>query len=190
MNQFWKDHGTKILGTVITVLSGLAAGSVVLPPPLNTHAQAIAQWAAFLNFVLGAGVIIRGNTNTQAIAEQAKSKVPPAALVMLAMAMLPLLVGCGTLGLTKPTFNEGVYAAYGTADTIATTTDTLLKAGKIKGSVASNIATQDQNLKTAIDLAKSTYATNQADGANQLQTVTTSLNALTTYLTTLGAPAK
>jgi hypothetical protein len=66
--QFYKDHGTKILGTLIAINSGLAAGSVVLPPPLNAHSAVIAQWAVFLNFILGVIVVQRGNANTNSIA--------------------------------------------------------------------------------------------------------------------------
>jgi hypothetical protein len=70
LGSFWKDHGTKVLGYIGVVLSGLAAGSVVLPPPLNTYSSTITGWAVFLNFLLSAAVVIRGQGNTTAIAAQ------------------------------------------------------------------------------------------------------------------------
>jgi len=70
LGNFWKDHGTKILGYSITMLGLFATGSVVFPPPLNTYATIITQWSAFVNILLGGAVIVRGNANTTAIAAQ------------------------------------------------------------------------------------------------------------------------
>lgn len=96
------------------------------------------------------------------------------------------LAACSMLGITQPTtFNEKLALGYGTATAVLTSTDTLLKAGKITSSVASNIESQDANLKAALDIAQATYASNQTDGGNQLATALTALNALSSYLATL-----
>ena len=65
---YWTNNGTKILGGFIALNSGIAGGSIALPPPLNAHAAVIGPWAAFINIVLGAFVVVRGYGNTQAIA--------------------------------------------------------------------------------------------------------------------------
>lgn len=66
----WKDHGTKILGSIIAVNSLLATGSLALPPPLNQHSAAVVSWAAFINVILGVLVAGRGYGNTAAIASE------------------------------------------------------------------------------------------------------------------------
>ena len=70
MQQFWKDHGTKILGCTVALVSLLAAGSVALPPPLDAYSALIKSWAAFLTAVLGVSVVVRGYGNTSAIAAE------------------------------------------------------------------------------------------------------------------------
>lgn len=67
---YWKNNGTKVLGAIIAINSGIAGGSVALPPPLNTHAATLIPWAVFINFILGLVVARRGFGNTQAIATQ------------------------------------------------------------------------------------------------------------------------
>ncbi len=97
-----------------------------------------------------------------------------------------LLASCSSLGLSTPqTFNQKLAVGYGAATAILTTTDTLLNQGKIGSKVAQNIATQDTNLKAALDIAASVEATNAVDGGNQLTAALTALNALSAYLSTL-----
>jgi hypothetical protein len=68
LQTFWANHGTKTLGALIALNSGIAGGSIALPPPLNAHAAVIGPWAAFINIILGSFVVVRGYGNTQAIA--------------------------------------------------------------------------------------------------------------------------
>jgi len=201
MLQFWKDHGTKILGGTIAVLSGLAAGTVILPPPLSNYSMTITAWAAFVNTILGMVVIGRGVQNTSAIAASVVAQTPPASSSgssTLKSVLLALVVcagaltvhGCATvktaLGITKPlTFNDQLATGYGAATAVLTTTDALLTAGKITPKVALSIEAQDQNLKAALDIAAQVAATNATDGGNQLQAALTAITALTSYLTTL-----
>jgi len=102
------------------------------------------------------------------------------------IALCVLLAGCSSLGLATPqTFNQKLAVGYGAATAILTTTDTLLNQGKISSKVAQNIASQDQNLKAALDISAQVEATNATDGGNQLTAALTALNALSSYLATL-----
>jgi hypothetical protein len=69
-STFWANHGTKVLGYIIAINSGIAVGGTALPPPLDTHATVIKAWALFINFILGGIVVARGYGNTTAIATQ------------------------------------------------------------------------------------------------------------------------
>jgi len=102
------------------------------------------------------------------------------------IALCVLLTGCSSLGLATPqTFNQKLAVGYGAATAILTTTDTLLNQGKISSKVAQNIASQDQNLKAALDISAQVEVTNATDGGNQLTAALTALNALSSYLATL-----
>lgn len=109
---------------------------------------------------------------------------------MKALALIPVLFilsACAALGLATPkTFNQQLATGYGTATAILQTTDTLLKDGKIKSVDAQNVEIQTDNLKIALDIARQTYATDQATAGNKLAAALTALQALTTYLQTKG----
>jgi len=107
---------------------------------------------------------------------------------MSALACVAALIaaGCSSLGLaTATTFNEKLAVGYESDTAIVTSTDTLLKAGKITAQVASNIEAQCNNLKAALDIANTVEMTNATDGGNQLAAALTALNALSSYLATL-----
>ncbi len=70
LTTFWANNGTKVLGSIIAIVSGIAGGSVALPPPLNAHSAVLVPWAVFINTILGLFVAARGFGNTQAIASQ------------------------------------------------------------------------------------------------------------------------
>lgn len=57
LNQFawWRDHATKYIGTIITLISG-ALGLGLIPP-------AYTKYADFALAVLGGGAVKRGYTN-------------------------------------------------------------------------------------------------------------------------------
>ncbi len=120
------------------------------------------------------------------------AKIMPFLIMALFLGTVTVsLQGCQALGLAPAqTFNEKLAAGYGAVQAIATTTDSLLKAGKITPKVAANISNQDQNLLAALNIASSVEATNVADGGNLLTTAVASITALTTYLTTLQPVAK
>lgn len=58
--QWWKDHGTKIIGTLVTIISGALA--------LNLVPAQYVQYADGLLALLGGGAFKRGFTNSAAAA--------------------------------------------------------------------------------------------------------------------------
>lgn len=58
MIQFWRDHGTKVLGSSQAVISGFIAISGLIPP------ENVKYWLA-ANVVIGAMTVQRGFTNTR-----------------------------------------------------------------------------------------------------------------------------
>lgn len=111
-------------------------------------------------------------------------------LVLLLACVTPsfgALTACAALGLTKPTtFNQQLATGYGAATSVLQTADTLLKDGKISSTDAKNVETQADNLKAALDIARQTYATDQATAGNKLAATLTAIQALTQYLSTKG----
>lgn len=81
------------------------------------------------------------------------------------------------------TFNEKYATGVSTATAALKTTDQLLNAGKLTPQDASNIEKQIDNVKEALDLAKTTYATDQSTGGNKLASALTALQGISTYLT-------
>lgn len=104
-----------------------------------------------------------------------------ASLALIAM----IAVGCTALGITKPlTFNEQLSAGYTSVQGIATTADSLLKAGKITAKDAANVETQDTNLREALDIAAQVEQTDATSGGNKLTAAIAGINSLVTYLGT------
>jgi len=81
------------------------------------------------------------------------------------------------------TFNEKYATAVEAASAALSTTDQLLNAGKLTKADAVNVEKQIDNVKEALDLAKATYATDQATGGNKLAAALTTLQGISTYLT-------
>lgn len=109
--------------------------------------------------------------------------------VMITVSLMAsvVLCACQVLGLATPkTFNQQLATGYGTATVVLQTADTLLKDGKITSQDASNVEIQADNLKTALDIARQTYATDQATAGDKLAAALTALQALTNYLQTKG----
>lgn len=80
------------------------------------------------------------------------------------------------------TFNEKYATGVAAATAALTTTDQLLKAGKLTPRDASNIERQVDNVKEALDLAKQINATDQTTGGNKLASALTALQGISTYL--------
>lgn len=107
--------------------------------------------------------------------KQAAAYVGVVATVLASCALFP-----------AKTFNEKYATAVAGATSALTTTDTLLNAGTISAADAKNIEKQIDNVKEALDLAKTTYATDEATGGNKLASALTALQGLQTYLTQQG----
>lgn len=102
LTTYWKNNGTKILGGIIALNSGIAGGSIALPPPLNAHAAVIGPWAAFINIVLGAFVVVRGFGNTQAIASVVTQQHADAITSAVATGTSAVLASAGNLSAKIP----------------------------------------------------------------------------------------
>jgi hypothetical protein len=103
----------------------------------------------------------------------------------LLIPLLLTLASCSTLGVpSASTFNEKWAAAVQADTAVVQTTTTLLAADKIKADDAKNVEAQADNVKAALDIARTTYATDQTGGTTKLQSALTALTALQTYLET------
>lgn len=94
---YWDNNGTKLLGYMILINSGIAGGTVALPPPLSNHAAIIVPWAVFLNFILGALVANRGFGNTQAIASAVVQQHVEAITTAASTGTVPVIAPAGNL---------------------------------------------------------------------------------------------
>jgi hypothetical protein len=106
---FWANHGTKVLGSLITLNSGIALGSTALPPPLDTHAATIKAWAVFIDVILGPFVVVRGYSNTQAVATAVTQQHADAVATAAATGTIPVLAPAGQLAATPkvpPSFTK------------------------------------------------------------------------------------
>lgn len=94
---YWQNNGTKLLGVLIAINSGIAGGSVVLPPPLGAHSAVIIPWAVFINMILGVVVAGRGFGNTQAIAAVVMNQHAQAVTAAVATNTAPVLAPPGKI---------------------------------------------------------------------------------------------
>ena len=100
---------------------------------------------------------------------------------------LALVAACSQLGLATPaTFPQKVAAGYAVVQTVNESALNLLKAGKLNKTDAQNVVDTSKAALEAIDLARSTYATNPTGAENKLVGALTVLTALQTYLATKG----
>lgn len=94
-----------------------------------------------------------------------------------------LLSACSALGVPSPqSFKQKLGAAYEADTAVLTSTQALLSADKITAADAKNVEAQADNVKAGLDIARSTYATDQTAGSTKLQSVITALSGLQTYL--------
>ena len=93
------------------------------------------------------------------------------------------LSACASLGVPTPTtFNEKLGVAYAADDAVIQTVDALYTGGKLSAADAKNVEAQADNVKEALDLARTVYATDQVTGGNKLAAAITALGAIQTYL--------
>lgn len=186
--NFWKDYGAHIVSYVVSLLTTVAS----LPPQLmvfGTHTAAIIGVAGIVVTAINNIHNVISNPTSAAGSGSVPSKPSGGGSVtkfilvgVLGAALLSSLPGCAT----KLTFDEQAFIGYGAVDSIAQSTDQLLKAGKITAAAAQKVYTYDVYLKTAIAAAQVTYATNQTTGGNALATA---LTAITTVEGCIANPA-
>jgi hypothetical protein len=100
---------------------------------------------------------------------------------------LALLGACASLGLATPqTFNQKLAVGYASVTALRDTTNTLATAKTITVNDARNIEAQLDNARAALDIAKSTYATDPTGAQSKVDTALTALTALQTYMTSRG----
>lgn len=104
---------------------------------------------------------------------------------LLPLLLLSLMLGSCAVFPAK-TFDEKYAAGVTAASSALTLDDNLLQAGKLKPADAKNIEAQIDNVKAALDIAKTTYLTDQTSGGNKLASALTVLQGITTYLTQQG----
>lgn len=179
MITFWNAHGTKITGTLIALLSAIATGSVIFPPPLNTHSMLITQWAAFLNLILGVVVVGRGVANTNAIAAAVQSNTMK--VIFMTLITVPLAMAVLTLQGCSTTAQNSVYKSlYTTAtlnDTVVNAADAALKSGGLTKVQAQDVLTATDEVEAALTVANTAYQAGDATTATAK--VTSALSALT-----------
>lgn len=186
------NHGTKVLGGIVTVLGTIYAAIAQNADPAML--ALLGKWAAPATLILGGVLtVLRGfqnSANAEAMAAAPKPVTPPNqkgsvriehAAALAAIAIIALVAGCQTV----KSFNDSAYAAYGTADFIAQGASAALAAGKITPAQASEIAAKDAVLKSTLDAAVAAHTANEANGGDALSTTLTALNALAAYLQTL-----
>jgi hypothetical protein len=182
MVSFWTNHGTKLLGYVLLIVNLLAGGSVAVPPPLDAYSKGITAWAVFLNVILGAIVIQRGQQNTGAIAAKVvqiqqpvghQSALPPVIkMLFLGLLISPMLLlhGCAnTPTSVADTFNKLVLAAGTVDDTALNTIKSLYDTKVITKTQATQAESVVDKIQAAVVLANTSFAAgNQSDASSKL----------------------
>jgi hypothetical protein len=97
------------------------------------------------------------------------------------LGVILVITACSLL--PAKTFNEKYLAGVDACTSALTITDTLLEAGKLTKADATNTEKQIDNVKEALDIAKSIEATDVSTGGNKLAAALTALTAIQTYLT-------
>lgn len=102
---------------------------------------------------------------------------------LLLAGLLMTLSACQILGISPAdTFNKKLYEGYTTIEAIANATNTLLITGQLSRSDAQNILEQEQNVKAALDIARSVHDVNPEQGDAKLASALIILQALQRYV--------
>lgn len=109
------------------------------------------------------------------------------AMAVVVAAVAPLQ-GCAALGVQSPqTFNDKVYAAALTVDSLQKNASTLLKAGKISATDAENVLKATDVATEGIKVARSYASTAPTTANSRLDAAVVGLTALTAYLNAQGS---
>jgi len=97
--------------------------------------------------------------------------------------LLILLAACASLGVpTAQTFNERLAAGYVSATSVRTSATTLLNGGVIGSKDAENVQKQCDNLRVALDVARTIEPTDKPRATEKLLATLAALTALQEYL--------
>lgn len=103
----------------------------------------------------------------------------------LTLTAVLVLYACAVVGgLVPKTFNEKLQDGYTAVTAIASTTRTLLNAGKIDPDDAQNVHDVAEDLKNGLDVAVEIKATDPGQAGDRLNATITGLTALQAYLLT------
>jgi hypothetical protein len=181
----WTNHGTKILGAIITLLGALSALS---PDTLTQIAGPMGPGIA----VAAGGIltVLRGFMNTAAATTtappQAKSHWAVAIMAMVLISVMSAvgsLTACSSLGVTAPKgFDQQLAVAYTTHTAVLQALATATTAGSISSAEAVQVNTQAQSARALLDAARAAEATNPAGAQTNLTLALTGLTALQGYL--------
>lgn len=109
------------------------------------------------------------------------------ALQYLPYLILLLVVGCAALGLATPqTFNEKLAVGYGTVTAVRQAATTLVSSGKLSPDDAQNVQDQANNIRAALDIARTMNKTDPIAAQTKLDSTIVVLQALQAYLSTKG----
>lgn len=97
--------------------------------------------------------------------------------------LLLSLTACAQLGLPTPqTFEERLTVGISSVTAARQTALTLLQANKISADDAQNVQDQADNVRQALDIARSLKAANLSAAEDKLSAAISALNVLNTYL--------
>ena len=99
-----------------------------------------------------------------------------------AIFLITLVSACASLP-TPDTFNQKLAVAISTVTAVRSTATTLLQARKISADDAQNVQTTADTARAGIEVARTLSKVNMAAADGKLTAVTTTLQALQSYLT-------
>jgi hypothetical protein len=171
MTQFWKDHGTKLLGLIVALIGAL--GDVQqLFIAYDSNPKHVALYSLIV--ALGTAIIRRGFTN---------SATPPPTPVVIACMLAPwllpsLLVACASLS-----FQQQLAAAYGTYTTVERAADQAFVSGSLPRAQAEAAREMARQVRPFLDGAQAASTSgDQATASNDLELASQALGALQKYV--------
>lgn len=184
MSQFWKEHGTKLLGFLVAVV-GAMGDCIQLFAAADPNPKHVAVYTLIAG--LGAAIVKRGFTNTATLADPTLK--PPPTLLWAVIGLLPLvafvLSACTTLS-----FDEQLAAAYGTYTTIEKAADQAYVTGVLPKAQAQHVRDLAKDTRPFLDAAQAARTTDPAGASAQLQLGVKALTALQTYVNQQAAAAQ
>lgn len=194
--QWLNGNWTKILGSFTAALGALQV--MISAGVMDKLVSDVTRgWLGVIIGVVTAAVGFNNSTKEKVAAamEMAIKSTPPQQggfvrpflLILLGIFSIVTVIGftpgCTSIGIPQPTsFNDRVYTAYNTVETIAKLTNDLAVAEKLSKNDVGNVVEQLKNCQTALNLASSIYETTPDLGEDKLRTTLAILQALSNYV--------